>query len=188
MAAVSQVQHIEKSNFAQSWLREALLVIGGSIFIALFAHIAIPLPFTPVPLSLQMNACLFLGILLGSKRAAAAVVLFLIQGACGLPVFSTGASGIAKLFGPTGGYLLGYVAGAYLVGYLWEKAKVQSTTRAFLAMAAGNLVVYALGVFHLSQFVGLNRALLLGVAPFIIGDLLKLFLGVRTLRLARHIR
>lgn len=185
MAAISQVRHDEGTALSQSWVRDALLVIGGGILIALFARIAIPLPFTPVPLAMQMNICLLLGILLGSKRGAAAVLFFLAQGACGLPVFAKGSAGLAVLLGPTGGYLLGYVAAAFLAGYLWERSKSKSTGEAFLAMAAGNLVVYAIGVAHLSQFVGINRALLLGVAPFIIGDLLKLFLGVRALKTAK---
>ncbi len=185
MAAISQVRHDERTTVSQSWARDALLVIGGSILIALFARVAIPLPFTPVPLALQMNVCLFLGVLLGSKRGAAAVLVFLAQGACGLPVFAKGNAGFAVLLGPTGGYLLGYVAAAFLAGYLWERAKSKSTGQAFLAMAAGNLVVYAIGVTHLSQFVGINRALLLGVAPFVIGDLLKLFLGVRALKTSK---
>ncbi len=184
MSAVLHVGELEKGSVAHSWVREALLVIGASILISLFARIAIPLPFTPVPLAVQMNVCLALALLLGSKRAAAAVFLFLVQGACGLPVFAKGA-GLAYIFGPTGGYLLGYLAGAYLTGYLWEKAKAKTASRAFLAMAAGNLIVYALGVAHLSQFIGFGKALLLGVAPFLIGDALKLIFSVRLLNLKR---
>lgn len=187
MAAVSQVRHLEKGAFTESWMRDALLVIGGGILISLFARIAIPLPFTPVPLAMQMNICLLLGIVLGSKRGTAAVLFFIIQGVCGLPVFATGAVGFARLIGPTGGYLLGYAVATFLAGYLWERCKEKSARQAFLAMAAGNLIVYALGVAHLSHFTGFNKALLLGVVPFIFGDILKLFLGVRVLKTAKAI-
>src|ERR1700674_1128563 len=92
-----------------SFLSSATLVILSSILIGLFAKVSIPLPFTPVPLATQSGVVLILAVLLGSKRAFAAVLLFLMQGAAGLPVFIKGA-GIAYLIGPTGGYLIGYLA------------------------------------------------------------------------------
>ncbi len=183
MATNSYVGRLDKAVFLHAWLRQAFLVIGSSIFIAIFAHIAIPLPFTPVPLVLQGSICLFLGIVLGSKRAALAVLLFLLQGSCGLPVFANGSGGGAYLLGPTGGYLLGYCVGAFVTGYIWERLRTKTEARAFLAMMAGNMVIYLLGVTHLGQFIGGERAFYLGVAPFIVSDLLKLFLNVRALKL-----
>jgi len=181
MTVVTNIGQLEKPTVVHHWLRDVLLIVGASLLISLFARVAIPLPFTPVPLVLQLNVCLSLAILLGSKRGTAAVLLFLAQGACGLPVFATGTAGLARLFCPTGGYLLGYVAGTYLAGYLWERAKAKTRSHALMSMAAGNLVVYALGVTQLSQFIGLSQALLLGVAPFLISDALKLMLCVRAL-------
>jgi len=180
MTVVSQVREVRDMSLA----RDALLVIGGGILISLFARIAIPLPFTPVPIAMQMNVCIFLGMLLGARRGAAAVLVFLAQGAFGLPVFANGKAGLAVLLGPTGGYLIGYVVAAFLAGYIWERCKAKSERQAFLAMAIGNLAVYVLGVAHLSQITGFSKALLLGVAPFVIGDLFKLFLGVRLLKTA----
>ncbi len=182
MTAISNVRQLPQTIEMPKWLTNALLVVGASLLISLFAHIAIYLPFTPVPLALQMNVCLFLAMVLGSKRAALAVMLFLLQGALGLPVLATGGAGLVKFFGPTGGYLLGYIGGAYLTGYLWEKTKNKTASQAFLAMAAGNLVVFVLGVVQLSQFIGFPKALLLGVAPFIIGDIVKHLLSVRVLK------
>jgi len=180
MTAITQIRTAQKAS--NSWMRDVLLVIGGSLLIALFGRISIPLPFTPVPLVTHFNVCLLLGITLGSKRAAATVLLYIIEGACGLPVFAMGQGGFSVLFGPRGGYIFGYVAAAYLAGYLWEKAKEKNGRVAFGALATGNLVIYCFGVLQLSCFLGFTRALLLGVVPFIIGDFLKLVLSVRLLK------
>jgi biotin transport system substrate-specific component len=163
----------------RSYFRDALVVMGASVLIALFALISIPLPFTPVPLVAQAQVVLFLGVLLGKKRAAAAVSLFLIQGAWGLPVFAGGVGGISKLVGPTGGYLIGYLAAAFITGWIWELCKDKTPLRAFFAMAAGNLVIFACGSVWLSQFVGWTGAWMLGVVPFLMGDLFKLLVATR---------
>jgi biotin transport system substrate-specific component len=165
----------------RSWVKDFVAIVGGSWLIALFAHVSIPLPFTPVPITFQPHICLFLGATLGSRRGALAVLAFLFQGAMGLPVFATGKAGWLRLLGPTGGYLVGYVLGAFLTGYIVEKVKNRTPRMAILAMTAGNLVIYALGVFHLSNFLGLKGALVYGVLPFLIGDLIKLVLAYNAL-------
>ncbi len=165
-----------------TWLKNVTLIAGTSILIGLLAHVSIPLPFTPIPLVFQVSFILFSSVLLGSKRAAGAVLAFLAQGAAGLPVFAGGASGIATLIGPRGGYLLGYLIAAYVVGRLIELSGQRSILNAFLAMFAGSVIVYACGAFGLSFFVGGTQALLLGVAPFVIGDLLKIALGLKVLQ------
>jgi biotin transport system substrate-specific component len=164
-------------------LRNLLSVVAASILIGLCAPIAIPLPFSPVPIALQPHVCLFLGAFLGSKRGALAVLAFLMQGALGLPVFANGASGILWLFGPTGGYLMGYLVGAFLTGYLIERKKGECTMkRVFLAMAAGNIAIFILGWLQLSRFIGPGTAFTVGVLPFLLGDFLKLSLAGRVLR------
>lgn len=147
-------------------------VILGSFALALSAQVSIKLPFTPVPIAIAPHVALFLGAFLGRKLGAMAVITYIIQGAMGLPVFSAGAFGIAHLFGPTGGYIFGYVAAAFTTGYLVEKSKHQ--IHASLALIAGNVVIYAFGLSYLSTFIGFKMALTLGCLPFLIGDALKL--------------
>ena len=178
----------QATSRSSSLLRDAIIVLGASLIIGLFAKVAIPLPFTPVPLATQAQVCLFLGALLGSKRGALAVLLFLIQGSLGLPVFATGLANITWLFGAKGGYLLGYLFGTFLTGYLVERCKEKTSKTLFFHMALGNLVIFTLGYLHLSAFVGFVPALVLGVLPFLLGDAFKLLLAVRALKALRVCR
>lgn len=163
-------------------LRDALLVVGFSLLTALCARIVIPLPFTPVPITGQTFAVLLTGAALGARRGAAAMGLYVLEGLVGLPVFAGGASGLARLLGPTGGYLLGYIAAAYLTGTLAERGWDRTVRWAAAAMAAGNVVVYLFGVPWLALVprvvggvpLGWERAVTLGLLPFIPGDLIKL--------------
>jgi biotin transport system substrate-specific component len=123
-----------------------------------------------------------LGLLLGSRRAAAAVLVFLAQGAMGLPVFAHGSAGLAALVGPTGGYLFGYLVGAFAVGVIMERGLAKTSSKAFLALLAGNGIVYLLGASYLASFIGAQKAMLLGVAPFVIVDLIKLTACVKILQ------
>lgn len=157
-------------------MKNGFVVLMASCFLGLIAPLAISLPFTPVPIVLQAQTILCMGALLGPQRGALAVLGFLVQGALGLPVFAGGSSGIVHLFGPTGGYLMGYLFGALVSGYLFARArKKKATSKAlFLSMAAGNGVIYLLGWLQLSYFLGMKQAFLLGILPFIAADLLKL--------------
>lgn len=182
---LTNIAHPSKLSLAKlSWLKDLFLIGMGSILIALCAPIAIKLPFTPVPLAIASHVCLFLGIVLGPRRGALAVIFYLLQGAAGLPVFALGDAGLLHLLGPRGGYLLGYVAAAYLAGTLNEKKGERSSTNLFLAITLGNLVIYILGVGQLSCFLGFKSALLLGMLPFLIGDLLKSVVLYRTIKLS----
>lgn len=169
----------------RSWLKEAAVILGASIIIALFAPISIPLWFTPVPLATQLPVILILSCLLGSKRAVLAVLTYILQGASGLPVFAGGKAGALILAGPTGGYLLGYVVAAYLTGLLMERASNRTPSRAFMAMGIGNLVVFLFGTSWLSQFIGWKGAFVYGMLPFIVGDMIKLFVAERVLKRLR---
>ncbi len=171
----------------RSWAKEALVILGSSVIIALFAPISIPLPFTPVPIATQGHIVLLLAVLLGSKRAALAVMAFLFQGAIGLPVFAGGKAGLFPA-GPSSGYLLGYLVAAYVTGLLMERSAQRTPGRAFLAMGVGNLAIYLFGLSWLSQFVGLSSAFTLGMLPFLLGDSLKLIAGVRILKSLRFFK
>ena len=160
-------------------VRDAALALGGSLLIALSAQIAIPLWFTPVPLTGQTFAVLLVGAALGSRRGAAALALYLLEGGIGLPFFAMGASGWPA--GPSGGYLLGFVAAAYVVGLLAERGWDRRFVTAAVAMLAGEAAIYAVGLPWLGFYVGPEKAVPLGLLPFIPGDAVKLALAALAL-------
>ena len=155
-------------------VRDILLVVTGTLFVAGMAQVRIPLPFTPVPITGQTFAVLLVGAVLGSRRGAASLLLYLITGIAGLPFFAGGTSGLPALLGPTGGYLIGFVAAAYLVGVLAARGLDRRILSALLAFLAGEVIIYVCGVAWLSVFLGIQRAIVAGFLPFIIGDAIKL--------------
>lgn len=160
----------------RSWLFDATLVVVFSAFVALTAQVEIPL--RPVPITLQTLGVLFTGAVLGSRRGAVALLLYLAEGAVGLPVFAGGASGVAYMLGPTGGYLVGFVPAAAVVGWLAEHGWDRRLLWTALGMVIGNLVIYALGVAWLAVLLGdLRTALVQGALIFIFGDLIKLVIA-----------
>lgn len=153
------------------------LIIGGSLLIALSAQVKVPLPFSPVPITGQTFAVLMIGALLGSRRGSLCVLAYIIQGAVGLPVFAFG-GGPAVLAGPTGGYLACFVVGAYVTGALAEKGWDRRVGTTILAMVLGNLGIYSFGLVWLCCLMGVGKAALVtGLYPFIVGDLLKIVLA-----------
>ncbi len=157
---------------------DVLLVAAFSLIIAVSAQVSIPLPFTPVPVTLQTFAVVLTGALLGSRRGAAARLAYRAEGLAGLPVFSLGGAGLGHLLGPTGGYLVGFVAAAWLTGFLVERRAAARLPGALLVIIAGHLVPYVTGVAWLAVAVGLPRALVLGFVPFLVGDALKVAASV----------
>lgn len=166
-----------------AWAYHVSLILAGSWLIAFAAQIAIPLPFSPVPITGQTFAVLLVGALLGRRLAALSVVAYLAQGLAGLPVFAGGTSGFARLLGPTGGYLLGFWAAAYLVGWLAEQGWTLHIGKTLLAMVLGNGVIYLCGLAYLSLFLGIEKALITGLYPFLIGDAIKVLLATLLLPL-----
>ena len=150
------------------------------------AQISIPLPFTEVPFTFQPMVVLLGGLALGSRLALGSQVLYLMAGIAGLPVFAASVTlppGALRLLGPTGGYLMAYPIAAFLVGYLAERGFDRRYLTSVLAMLAGLLVIYACGATWLGFFaragglapaIGLRAALVTGVYPFLVADLLKL--------------
>lgn len=158
------------------------LAVSGSALIALAAQVSIPLPFGPVPLTGQTFAVLLVGAALGSRLGAGTVLLYLAEGAAGLPVFAPGGPpGIARFAGPTAGYLAGFVGAAFVVGWLAERGWDRRFATAVLAMLAGEVVIYAVGLPWLARFVPPERVLAAGLFPFIPGDLLKVLLAAAAL-------
>jgi len=160
---------------AAGWLRDLTLIVLGSLFVAALAQIKIPLPFTPVPLTGQTFGVLLLGAVLGSKRGAASMALYIAFGAIGLPVFAGGASGLTYLSGATLGYLIGFVFAAYAIGLLAERGLERSVRTSIIPFLVGTIVIYICGVTWLAYVMGsFSKAMSAGLVPFLIGDAIKL--------------
>ena len=160
-------------------LRQVALIVGASLFVALCAHITIPLmPLTPVPLTVQNLAVLLVGLMLGSRRGFAALVVYLVEGMSGLPVFSPmGPGGIAQLFGVTGGFLLAYPLVAFVAGYIFERGS-RTFARATLAGIAAEAVLFAGGLSWLYVFThSLAKAAYLGLYWFLAAEVIKVMLA-----------
>lgn len=158
-----------------SLARDVGLVVGGALLITIAAFIAVPLPFTPVPVSLATFAVLVTGASLGPLRGALSAVLYLVVGTLGAPVFAGGQSGIAI---PTLGYVVGYVLAAVLVGGLARRGADRRVGAALGSAAVSSAVVYLCGAPWLAASLGVDmwQAVQLGVIPFLIGDALKIVL------------
>jgi biotin transport system substrate-specific component len=174
-------QAIVLGNAALVWRRAAAVVLGA-VLVAAAAQVALPLPGTPVPLTLQPLAVLIVGGLLGPWLGCASLMLYLALGAAGLPVFTpVGLPGVMRLIGPTGGFLLAYPLAAYAVGRLSSDGR--STARIALAALGGLVLVYLGGLAQLLLLTGsLRTAARLGTVPFLIPDLIKLGAAVLVLR------
>jgi biotin transport system substrate-specific component len=160
---------------AAGWLRDVTLIVLGALFVAVLAQVKIPLPFTPVPLTGQTFAVLLAGATLGSTRGAASMVLYLVLGALGLPVFAGGASGMAYLSGATLGYLIGFVMAATIIGLLAERGMERSVRTSLVPFLVGTLIIYVCGVTWLAIVLGsLSKAIAAGLLPFLLGDAIKL--------------
>ncbi|MDI6738888.1 MAG: biotin transporter BioY [Candidatus Edwardsbacteria bacterium] len=150
-------------------------ILGVTLFTlltALGAFVRIPLPFTPVPVTLQAFFVFLSAVMLG-KKAALSQILYLTIGAAGMPVFSGAAGGFAHLLGPTGGYLLGFAAAAWAVGAITRKYR--NPADMILALLIGVAIIYTAGAVHLGVLLRLSplKAVQMGMLPFIIGDLVK---------------
>lgn len=157
-------------------VRDIALVAGSAAFVGLAAQVAIPLPFTPVPLSGQTFAVLLSAAALGPVRGALGMLLYAVAGVAGLPWFAGQQSGWSI---PSFGYVLGFVLAAVVVGALARRGADRTVARTAGLMVVGNLCIYAVGVPWLmaSVGIGLGHALVLGVAPFLVGDALKILLA-----------
>ena len=160
-------------------LADVLLVAGGAGFVALAAQVSIALPFTPVPITGQTFAVVLVGAGLGAVLGLASLGLYLFVGALGAPVYADGDHGWDVLTGPTGGYIVGFVLAAGLTGYLAQRRWDRKFSSAVAAMLTGNVVIYLVGLPWLAEQIdaGLEGTLEAGLYPFVVGDLLKLYLA-----------
>ncbi len=181
LATAAVADLLRPSEKISAAIYDITLVIGGSLLIALSARLKVLLPFSPVPVTAQTFAVLMIGALLGAKRGGLAALAYIIEGALGLPFFSSG-GGYTVLLGWTGGYLIGFVPAAYLTGFLAQKGWDRRTGTTVLAMIFGNLVIYAFGLLWMSYLMGINESVLSeGLYPFIVGDLAKIVLAAAVL-------
>jgi biotin transport system substrate-specific component len=166
---------------------DMLLVLGASALIAIAAQVAIPLPFTPVPLTLQPLAVIFIGVALGSTRGAAAAALYLLEGFSGLPVFAQGHGGPAWLLGATAGYLYSYPFAAWLAGFVSERGWGSTIVRSVTGMLAALAVIYIGGWSWLAALTDMRYAFAAGVAPFVVADIVKVAIGAALLPKAQRL-
>jgi biotin transport system substrate-specific component len=174
------VAAVSRAAGARAVAERAALVVGFALLTALGAQVRIPLPFTPVPLSLQTFSALLAGLVLGGGLGALSQAIYVVLGTLGAPVFAGGA-GTAWLLGRTGGYIMGFVLAALLVGQLSRALDVRQRPWHLLGMlAAGVVVVYVPGVIWLAIVtgIGMGKAVVVGALPFLPGDMLKAFLAV----------
>jgi biotin transport system substrate-specific component len=150
------------------------LAFAGSILMALMAQIRIYVPFSPVPITGQTFGVLFLGAVLGGKIGALSMVIYIAEGLSGIPVFAGVGSGPAYLLGPTGGYLIGFIPAAFLVGMMHESGWGRKIWASVLIMILGTTIIFAFGIAGLALTAGFIYALEIGLYPFIPGALLKI--------------
>ncbi len=158
--------------------RQVAIVVGASLFVALCARITIPLPFTPVPLTVQNFGVLLVGLLLGSKRGFAVLTLYLAEGAIGLPVFNpTGAGGVAQLLGATGGFLLAYPVVAWLAGFVMERGR-RTFARAALGGLLGEVLLFTGGLTWLAVWThSVTQAFRWGLYWFVFAEVIKVMMA-----------
>jgi len=166
--------------FPRSTVRNAVLVVGGAAFVGLAAQVAVPLPWTPVPVTGQTFAVLLTAAALGTWRGVASMLVYALMGVVGVPWFAGGSSAFqGGALVVSFGYIIGFIAAAAIVGHLAERGATRTALRTAGLMVLGNLVIYSIGVLWLAAAidVSLARAIELGAQPFLLGDALKVALA-----------
>jgi len=174
-----QISTIAGIDSRRELVKQAAIVIAASLFVALCARVTVPLPFTPVPLTLQNFGVLTVGLLLGSRRGFAALSLYLVEGACGLPVFSPAilGSGITHLFGPTGGFLMAYPLVAFIAGWIYEHSSRRFASAALSALAA-EVLLFAGGLSWLAVLThSVSLAVRYGLSWFVFAEVIKILMA-----------
>lgn len=152
--------------------KQTMLILAGILLLALASQLSIPLQ--PVPLTFQSATVILIGMACGVRLASSIIATYLIAGACGLPIFADLSGGIHHFFGPTGGYLIGFLPAAALSGYLAQKGFAKNILSSFITACLSVSVIFLLGTSVLAIFVGWHQAMLLGVMPFVLSEPIKL--------------
>jgi biotin transport system substrate-specific component len=175
-------QPYERQTWSAELAKQSAIVIGASLLVALCARVTVPLPFTPVPLTLQNFGVLVVGLLLGSRRGFAALSVYLLEGAFGLPVFNpAGPGGIAQILGPTGGFLMAYPLVAFVAGWIYERIDKQNPRRFGVAMLSGTaaeLVLFTGGLSWLAVLThSVATAFRFGLYWFVFAEVIKVLMA-----------
>ena len=163
---IVKIEAKEKETF-----KNILLVLGGVAFLSIMSQILIPLPYTPVPISLGTFGVTLMALLYGRKLGTATILSYVAAGSLGAPIFAGGKAG--SLFSPTGGYILGYIAATIILGYLADRGVTKSYVKTILSLMLSSAIILTLGSLVLSLFVPGKNAFMIGVLPFLPGDALK---------------
>ena len=163
---IVKIEAKEKETF-----KNILLVLGGVAFLSIMSQVLIPLPYTPVPISLGTFGVTLMALLYGRKLGTATILSYVAAGRLGAPIFAGGKAG--SLFSPTGGYILGYIVATIILGYLADKGVTKSYVKTILSLMLSSAIILTLGSLVLSLFVPGKNAFMIGVLPFLPGDALK---------------
>lgn len=170
---LTQTKYLPAITLNRSITQNILIILIANAVLGLVSQCAIHL-WWPVPITLQSAMVVLLGLTIGSKRAVAAVALYLLEGAAGLPVFAGGLSGFAFLIGPSGGYLWGFLPAAFSAGFLMEQGMAKNVVMTFIAAILSSSVIFLFGVAHLAMLMGWKKAYEFGLQPFLIVEPIKL--------------
>ena len=163
---IVKIEAKEKETF-----KNILLVLGGVAFLSIMSQVLIPLPYTPVPISLGTFGVTLMALLYGRKLGTATILSYVAAGSLGAPIFAGGKAG--SLFSPTGGYILGYIVATIILGYLADRGVTKSYVKTILSLMLSSAIIFTLGSLVLSLFVPGKNAFMIGVLPFLPGDALK---------------
>ena len=163
---IVKIEAKEKETF-----KNILLVLGGVAFLSIMSQVLIPLPYTPVPISLGTFGVTLMALLYGRKLGTATILSYVAAGSLGAPIFAGGKAG--SLFSPTGGYILGYIIAVVILGYLADKGVTKSYVKTILSLMLSSTIILTLGALQLSLFLPGKNAFMIGVLPFLPGDALK---------------
>ena len=163
---IVKIEAKEKETF-----KNILLVLGGVAFLSIMSQVLIPLPYTPVPISLGTFGVTLMALLYGRKLGTATILSYVAAGSLGAPIFAGGKAG--SLFSPTGGYILGYIVATIILGYLADRGVTKSYVKTILSLILSSAIILTLGSLVLSLFVPGKNAFMIGVLPFLPGDALK---------------
>ena len=160
-------------------IKDMAIVAMFTALISVLSQVSIPLPVSPVPITLQTFAVYLTGAVLGSRKGTLALIIYILIGIFGMPVFSQGKSGLPVLVGPTGGYIFGFVLAVFLIGKMIEKSDRITFFRSFSAILAGLVIIYTLGVVQLKFVLGLSlmEALAMGALPYLALEFAKVLIG-----------
>jgi biotin transport system substrate-specific component len=177
MVQVSQVSTLKSAFITRSTVASQIsLILTGTVFLAVMAQIAFPIPGSPVPFTGQTLGVLLLGTAYGAGLGASTVAFYLLMGMAGAPIFSSGTSGIERIVGPTGGYLVGMLISSLVLGALAGRKWDQKIKTVIPTMIIGNLIIFAIGLLWLNQYTGQSWLWTFekGFTPFIFGEIIKI--------------